>query len=231
MIQAVLLAAGFGTRLGDLTQNTPKCLIEVGGRPMLDHWLSKLFDVGVERVFINTHYLAEQVEAFLRDSKYAGRLETVFEEELLGTAGTICSLRSRLIADEVIVAHADNYFTDSLHGLVDAHRGRPPEAIVTMGLFESATPQSCGIVELDTRQIVVGFDEKPQHPKTNLANAAVYVFSQAGLDEVASATDLSTQVLPKLVGRMRGHRFVGSYFDVGTPQSLSDARRVAISRD
>jgi mannose-1-phosphate guanylyltransferase len=231
MMQAVLLAAGFGTRLGELTQNTPKCLIEVGGRPMLDHWLSKLFEVGVDHVFVNTHYLAERVESFLRESRYADRLETVFEERLLGTAGTIGSLRSRLTADEVLVAHADNYFTDSLHGLVDAHRSRPAEAIMTMGMFESATPQSCGIVELDTRQIVVGFEEKPQHPRTNLANAAVYVFSQAGLDEVESATDLSTQVLPKLVGKMRGHRFTGSYFDVGTPQALSEARKVASVRD
>jgi mannose-1-phosphate guanylyltransferase len=75
--------------------------------------------------------------------------------------------------------------------------------------------------------MVVGFEEKPDNPKSSLANAAVYVFGQAGLDEVGNATDLSTEVLPRLVGRMMGHRFIGEYFDVGTPQSLDDARRVA----
>jgi mannose-1-phosphate guanylyltransferase len=227
MMQAVLLAAGFGTRLGDLTRDTPKCLIDVGGRPMLEHWLAKLVDVGVEHVFVNTHYLADHVNAYLQSSSYSDIVEPVYEPTLLGTAGTIRAFRNRLTAEEVLVAHADNYFTDTLHGLVATHRARPAETVVTMGLFESATPQSCGIVELDSRNMVVGFEEKPDNPKSSLANAAVYVFSQAGLDEVGNATDLSTEVLPRLVGRMMGHRFIGEYFDVGTPQSLDDARRVA----
>jgi mannose-1-phosphate guanylyltransferase len=229
-MQAVLLAAGFGTRLGSLTRETPKCLIEVGGKPMLSHWLDKLVEVGVDHVIINTHYLAEHVESYLRASSYGALVETVHEPALLGTAGTLVALRDRLTADEVLVAHADNYFTDSLVGLLTAHRARPTDALVTMGLFDSATPQSCGIVELDDRGMIVGFEEKPSHPKSSLANAAVYVFTQSGLDELDDATDLSTQVLPRLVGRMIGHRFVGAYFDVGTPQSLDDARWEAGSR-
>lgn len=227
MMQAVLLAAGFGTRLGDLTRDTPKCLIDVGGRPMLEHWLAKLVDVGFDHVFVNTHYLADHVTAYLQASSYSDIVEAVYEPTLLGTAGTIGALRNKLTADEVLVAHADNYFTDTLHGLVAAHRSRPTGAVMTMGLFESTTPRSCGIVELDDRNMIVGFEEKPDNPKSSLANAAVYVFSQAGLDEVGRAADLSTEVLPRLIGRMVGHRFEGSYFDVGTPQSLDDARRVA----
>ena len=227
MMQAVLLAAGFGTRLGDLTRDTPKCLIDVGGRPMLEHWLAKLVDVGVDHVFVNTHYLADHVNAYLQSSSYSDIVEAVYEPTLLGTAGTIGALRNRLTADEVLVAHADNYFTDTLHGLVATHRDRPADAVVTMGLFESTTPQSCGIIELDDRNMIVGFEEKPDNPKSSLANSAVYVFSQAGLDEVGSAADLSTDVLPRLIGRMVGHRFVGAYFDVGTPSSLLDAREEA----
>ena len=231
MMQAVLLAAGFGTRLGDMTRNTPKCLIDVGGQPMLEHWLAKLVDVGVDHVFINTHYLADHVNAYLQSSSYSDIVEAVYEPTLLGTAGTIGALRSRLTADEVLVAHADNYFTDTLHGLVAAHRARPAGAVVTMGLFESATPQSCGIVELDDQGIVVGFEEKPLNPKSSLANAAVYIFSQAGLNVVGSSADLSTEVLPRLIGHMVGHRFVGAYFDVGTPQSLDEARKAATTSD
>jgi len=230
MMQAVLLAAGFGTRLGDITRDTPKCLIEVGGKPMLGHWLDKLNSVGVDQVIVNTHYLADKVEEYLHSSKCGVLVETVFESTLLGTAGTLVALRDRLIADEVLVAHVDNYFTESLEGLLATHRARPAGVVVTMGLFESTTPQFCGIVEIDENHIIVGFEEKSQHPKSNLANAAVYAFSQAGLDTVGEATDLSTEVLPHLIGRMVGHRFEGVFFDMGTPQSLEEARREAGSR-
>ena len=224
MMQAVLLAAGFGTRLGDLTRDTPKCLIDVGGRPMLEHWLAKLVDVGVDHVFVNTHYLAEHVTAYLQSCSYSDIVEAVYEPTLLGTAGTIGALRNRLTADEVLVAHADNYFTDTLHVLVATHRARPADAVVTVGLFESTTPRSCGIVELDDRNMIVGFEEKPDNPKSSLANAAVYIFSQAGLDAVGNAADLSTEVLPKLIGHMFGFRFVGIFEDIGTPESLQRAR-------
>ena len=66
-LRALLLAAGFGTRLRPITQKIPKCLVEVGGEPLLGRWLRQLENVGCEAVLINTHYLADQVESFLRD--------------------------------------------------------------------------------------------------------------------------------------------------------------------
>jgi len=94
-------------------------------------------------------------------------------------------------------------------------------------LFESDTPSSCGIVELDTAGLVVGFEEKPSSPRSNLANAAVYLLSQAALDEVGDSRDFSTEVVPRLLGRINGHRFSGPYFDMGTPESLAAARMSA----
>ena len=227
MTQAVLLAAGLGTRLGDVTKSTPKCLIDVGGKPMLQHWLDKLRVVGCTEVFINTHYLAGQVNDFVDGNPDKNVVRLVHEDELLGTAGTLASLRHLLTDDEVFVAHADNFFADSLVGMVSAHRSRDPRAVMTMGLFESDTPSSCGIVELDTAGLVVGFEEKPSSPRSNLANAAVYLLSQAALNEVGDSRDFSTEVVPRLLGRIKGHRFSGPYFDMGTPESLAAARMAA----
>ena len=227
MTQAVLLAAGLGTRLGEVTKSIPKCLVDVGGKPMLQHWLDKLDAVGCAEVFINTHYLAERVDDFVAGNPAKNIIRLVHEDELLGTAGTLASLRHLLTDDEVFVTHADNFFVDSLVAMVAAHRSRDTRTVMTMGLFESQTPSSCGIVELDSAGVIVGFEEKPKHPKGNLANAAVYLLSQAALNEVGESRDFSTEVVPRLIGRINGHRFSGPYFDMGTPESLAAARMAA----
>ncbi len=229
MTQAVLLAAGLGTRLGDMTKSIPKCLVDVGGKPMLQHWLDKLSLVGCSEIFINTHHLAKQVEDFVGGNPAKNSIRLVHEEELLGTAGTLASIRHLLTDDEVFVAHADNFFSDSLDGMMKTHRSRDHRAVMTMGLFESPTPTTCGIVEIDPQGVVIGFEEKPTAPRSNLANAAVYLMSQIALDEVGSSRDFSTEVVPRLRGRIQGHRFIGAYFDMGTPESLDDARRIATS--
>ena len=88
--RALLLAAGLGTRLRPITLDTPKCLVPIGGKPLLGHWLRKLELSGCESVLINTHYLAEQVEIFLKSWKSPTMdVQTVHEPVLLGTAGTL----------------------------------------------------------------------------------------------------------------------------------------------
>ena len=64
-MKAMLLAAGYGSRLGEITNKKPKCLVAVGGQPILGHWLKKLDQLGVNKFYINTHYLPEQVEEYV----------------------------------------------------------------------------------------------------------------------------------------------------------------------
>jgi len=92
-------------------------------------------------------------------------------------------------------------------------------------LFESDTPSSCGIVELDTAGVVVGFEEKPSSPRSNLANAAVYLLSQAALNAVGDSRDFSVEVISRMLGQIQGHRFLGFFVDVGSPEKLELARR------
>ena len=88
--RALLLAAGLGTRLRPLTMQTPKCLVPIGGEPLLGHWLRKLELAGCDSVLVNTHYLAEQVKAFLQSWQSPRmNVSSVHEPELLGTAGTL----------------------------------------------------------------------------------------------------------------------------------------------
>lgn len=231
--QALLLAAGEGRRLRPLTLRTPKCLVPVLGRPLLDYWL-ELLNRGPSpaHVWINTSYLADQVEAFLkgRSSLHSSlEITTVYEPELLGTAGTLVKVLSRLEKNaDLLLAHADNLSWFNLSMFLAAHRGRPEETEITMMTFKTDNPQSCGIVELDARGVVQAFHEKVSEPPSNLANGAVYLISPEGLSQIQALgclIDFSTEVIPAFLGRIYCWQNTIYHRDIGTPSSYNSAQQ------
>ena len=89
IMRAMLLAAGYGTRLRPLTNSIPKCLVPINGKPLLQIWLERLTAADIGPFVINTHHLAEQVRAFIAASPYRNEVTLVHEPELCGTAGTL----------------------------------------------------------------------------------------------------------------------------------------------
>ena len=83
---------------------------------------------------------------------------------------------------EGLIIHADNITNDNLFEFVNAHNNRPSNTIFTMLTFETDTPESCGIVEKDEQMVVKNFFEKVDHPPSNIANGAIYVFDSEILD-------------------------------------------------
>jgi len=226
-MRALLLAAGIGSRLLPITATTPKCLVVINGRPLLDYWLELLFGAGIERVLVNTHWLAEQVDAYVKASRWASRVDLVHEDELLGTGGTVLANREWFQGRPFILAHADNLTDFDVAGLIAAHRSRPSGHLMTMLGFRTDDPRSCGILELDDRRTVVAFHEKVEHPPGNLANGAVYVFEPEIIDAIAKrenpVVDLSTEVIPGFVGRILCVETNAYHRDIGTPESLRRA--------
>ena len=108
-MRAILLAAGFGTRLMPLTANIPKCLVPIKGRPLLDYWLDRLTQAGIGPFLINTHYLSEHVAAFIQSSVYRDQVTLVNEAKLLGTAGTLIANLGYFGGKDGLLIHADNY--------------------------------------------------------------------------------------------------------------------------
>ena len=107
-IKAVLLAAGMGTRLQPLTDILPKCLMPINGRPLLEYWLHNLTGAGVDDILINTHCHAEMVEQWFRESIFTKTAQTVWEEQLLGTGGTVLRNRDFIDSHPALIIHADN---------------------------------------------------------------------------------------------------------------------------
>lgn len=223
-MKALLLAAGFGTRLGEITKLVPKPLIKVGDQPILGFCLDQLSEAGVTEVVINTHYLARQVEQFIAD--YNSPLDIVlsYEEELLGTAGTLKRHYEFLTEDDFIVMHADNYFADSIKEFVKAHKTRLIGKYGSLGTFETNNPQDCGILVLNPDKTILEFHEKVANPPTNIANSAIYAFTPEIIDSLLELTadqnDLSKHLVPKIMNGLFTHKFDGLFVDVGTPEGL-----------
>ncbi len=227
-MNALLLAAGLGTRLRPLTETVPKCLVPIRGRPLLAYWLDLLTAPRIERIVVNLHHLPDAVVRFVEASPHRSRVELVREPELLGTGGTVLAQRHLLGGGPFLVIHADNLSRFDLAALLERHRTRPPGCLLTMMTFRTPSPRACGIVELDERGVVVSYQEKPERPASDLANGAVYVLEPALLDALAAlggpVLDLSTQLLPRLVGRMATFHNDVYHLDIGSPEAYARAQ-------
>jgi mannose-1-phosphate guanylyltransferase len=228
-VKAVLLAAGLGTRLRPLTDTVPKCLVPIHGRPLLDYWIDQLTTAGISSFVINTHYLPRAVEAHVSQSPARDRITLVHEEQLLGTGGTLLANRRHYAGETILVAHADNLCVCDFGAFLRGHDRRPAAAVMTMMTFATDRPSSCGIVSIDGSGIVRAFEEKPAHPTSNLANGAVYIFEPAVIELLCQfnrdVVDLSTEVIPQLVGRINTWHNDQIHHDIGTYAGLAAAEQ------
>ncbi len=226
-MKAFLLAAGVGARLRPLTDRIPKCLVPVCGRPLLAWWLDLLRAQGVDEVLINTHHLPEPVRDFVRTCPPVPRIHLVHEPVLLGSAGTLRSQAAFVRGEsEFFVLYADNLTDYPLADFLAFHRRHG--GLLSMALFHTNVPRQCGIAELDADQRIVAFVEKPDVPRSNLANAGLYVASPEILSLIPDVpvADVGFHLLPQLVGRMYGWRPDAFLMDIGTPENLHRAEEL-----
>lgn len=226
-MKALVLAAGLGTRLRPLTDHLPKCLVPIKGQPLLGIWLSRLSAAGLGPILVNTHYLSEKVRAFVEAGDHGDQVRLAHETTLLGTAGTLREHLGFFGGQDGILLHGDNYCLADFREFVAAHAKRPSGCLMTMMVFRADQPSSCGIVNLDGRGVVVGFAEKPSHPSGDLANGAIYILTAELLADMShwssDIVDFSTQVIPRLIGRIFAFETSAPLIDIGTPRSYAMA--------
>jgi mannose-1-phosphate guanylyltransferase len=227
-MRALLLAAGLGTRLRPITDTVPKCLVEINGRPLLDHWLELLSKAGIADILVNLHYLPEKVQTYLMGSPHPARVSTVMEADLLGTAGTLLKNRGFFEREPVILIHADNLSLFDVKAFIERFERRAENIDITMMTFHADKPETCGIIELDKAGAVCAFHEKIATPPGNLANAAVYILAPSVIDFIAdldkAVVDFSTEVLPHYMGRINTFQNDTYHRDIGTVDSLKLAQ-------
>lgn len=228
-ITALLLSAGFGKRLRPITNAIPKCLVKINKKPIIEHWLIKLENIGCKKVLVNTHYLYQMVEKYLSLRENSSMvIETVYEENLLGTAGTLINNEKFFNNSRVIMIHADNITNFDIKSLLEIDQTKNDGSIITMLTFNTKTPKSCGVVITDENMILKEFYEKSSNPPCNIANGAIYVFDYKFISQLKKyfplAKDFSKDVIPNFLGKIRTFHTDKLFVDIGTKESLEFAR-------
>ena len=224
--QAMILAAGRGTRLGALGERQAKALVEIDGKPLLAHQLAYLEAHGISRVVVNASHLAEQVEAFAKDHPGVIELEVVVESEPLGTAGGVRNALGRFTSDPLLVVYGDVVSGEDLRPLGDAHERFRPAA--TLAVYHSDRAQQKGVVELSGSR-VTAFHEKDPNRTSGWVNAGIYVVDPGWVGGFADGAplDFGFDLFPAALasGReLRAHRLSAPVLDVGTLDDLARAR-------
>ncbi len=223
-MNAFLLAAGLGTRLRPLTNEIPKCMVDICGKPLLQWWLEKLEGLGIEKALVNTHHLPQQVAEFAEN--YEGDIDIVLfhEPELLGSAGTVRENKAFVDEQNFLIIYADNLTNVNLRGIIDYHRSKG--GVLTMGVMEMPRPETRGIAVLNDDGIVAQFVEKSPDPPGKLANAGIKAASPELFTFLEDKTplDFGFDIFPKMVGIMHGYELNGYLRDIGNPEDLEAAR-------
>jgi len=231
--RAILLAGGLGTRLHPLTQELPKPMVPVLGRPWLEHLIERLAAAGIADIVLSLRHGKDVVvEHFNSNPPQGVRLHYAVEPLPLGTGGAIRFAAGAVTGGDgpFLVFNADVVQTFDIRGLLDFHRQRG--AHVTIALVEVEDPSAYGAVELDAEGRVLRFVEKPRPGQTasRLVNAGIYVFEPEVLRWIPPGREVSVEreTFPALVAaglRVYGFPCQGYWKDIGTRQRYLELHR------
>lgn len=218
-MQAIILAGGLGTRLRPLTYTVPKPMLPVANRPALVHTVEALAEAGFSEVIITTNFLAETVQAALRDMTLPLPVRCVKEDVPLGTAGCVKNVIDDL--DETfLIIQGDAVSDIDYRAFVSFHKEK--QADVSISTIRVRDTREFGIVQTDDDGRIERFQEKPRPEEafSDMANAGFYVINRQVFDDVpvGEPYDFSLQLFPQLMSR--GARFFawemnGYWIDIG----------------
>jgi mannose-1-phosphate guanylyltransferase/mannose-1-phosphate guanylyltransferase/phosphomannomutase len=203
--KAMILAAGEGTRLRPLTLETPKALLPIRGRALIEHQISWLNHHGIREIAINLYHLGNKIKDHLGDgSRFGMKICYSPEETLLGTAGGVKRIE-HFFNDTFVVVYGDILTDLDLSDMVKFHREK--KAVATLAIFEAPNPWEVGVVELNKERRILRLTEKPQSPVPSsqspaLANGGVYVLEKDVLNYIPAqgSSDFAYDIFPKLIG-------------------------------
>jgi NDP-sugar pyrophosphorylase family protein len=227
----MVLAAGRGTRLAPLTNTTPKPLVPVAGRPLLEHILSLLRAGGIEDVVVNLHHLGHVIEQHLGDgSRFGLRIRYSWEDPILDTGGGIKRAEPLLAGEPFVVINGDSLLEIQLREVIDFHRARG--GVATMVVRHDPQAAEYGLIELDSNDRVrrlVGLPPgEVTDPLRGFMFPGLHVFEPAIFDWMEADVPYSIVrvTYPKLLaaglsvyGYITGARWV----TIDTPAALADA--------
>lgn len=223
-IDAILMAGGKGIRLRPLTENTPKPLLKVGDKAIIDHNIDRLIDYGIRNISVTVNYLAEQLEEHYSEPRKDIKIKCIREPKFLGTIGAV-QFVPQIINDTILVMNSDlftnidyeDFYIHFIHNEADMSVAAVPYSV--------SVPY--GIFELNGRNIT-GVKEKPVY--NYFANAGIYLIKKDVLDlipqnEFFNATDLIEMLVIRNKKVVR-YPITGFWLDIGSKEEYAKAQNL-----
>ncbi len=237
-MKAIVLAAGYATRLYPLTLNQPKPLLPVGGRPMLDRLLESLAGVGADRTYVVTN---AKFAPHIRDWA-AGRAAvtvlddgTTSDEDKLGAIGDIAFVLEQTASDDdLVVAAGDNLFSDDLSGFGDFSRERNAPVVAVYDVGDLTQMSKYNSIETDGEGRITYFEEKPADATSTLTGIALYFYPRHVLPLIrqyvaeGNNPDQPGRLIQWLYPRTDVYTWQvpGTWYDIGSAETLREADEV-----
>lgn len=223
-VDAVIMAGGKGERLRPLTEKTPKPLLPVGGKAIIDHNVDRLINYGVNYISVTVNYLREQIEEHYEKSREGIKVQTVREPKFLGTIGSIKFVKE-FYNDTILLMNSDVFTNIDFEDFYIHFKQHDAEMSVAAIPYTVSVPY--GIFDLDGRNIQ-GLIEKPTY--NYYANAGIYLIKKSALAEIPDDTFFNaTDLIEKLISK--GKKVIrfplnGTWIDIGNPQEYQKANDV-----
>jgi len=225
-VPVALLAGGLATRLRPVTEKIPKALVELAGKPFIDHQLDLLHRNGIRKIVFCLGYLGEMVEHHLGDgSRFGMQLQYAYDgEKLLGTGGAI-KRAAHLLDDVFWVMYGDSYSDIDYPAVLNFFFSRNLQGLMTVLRNNNRWDRSNVVFENGQ---LLNYNKKTQTPDMHYIDYGVAVLRRSALDRIPpnQPYDLAT-LYAQLVseGQMSGYEVTNRFYEIGTPASLEEARR------
>ena len=221
-VDAVLMAGGKGERLRPLTEKTPKPLLPVGDKAIIDHNVDRLISYGIQHINITINYLKEQIEEHYNKPRNGIQIQTVREPQYLGTIGSIRFV-PHFYNDTVLLMNSDLFTNIDYEDFYLHFKQHDAEMSVAAVPYNISIPY--GVLDLDGRN-VQGLLEKPKY--NYYANAGIYLIKRRALEEIPvnqffNATDLVEKLISEGKKVIR-YPLNGTWIDIGNPQEYQKAQ-------
>ncbi|MBN2127347.1 MAG: nucleotidyltransferase family protein [Candidatus Diapherotrites archaeon] len=224
--QAFILAGGKGERLRPLTENIPKPMIPVKGKPILEWILENIAEYGVKEIILSVGYKHEKVIDYFGKEFNGMKINYAIEHEFLGTGGAL-KYSEKKLKEKFFMLNGDNLADLNFNKMEAEHNSS--KCLATIALIEVTDPTHYGIAKLNEKKIIE-FIEKPlkENAPSNLANAGAYIIEKKALEFLPSGFNLIEKTLfPKLaeMNLLNSFKHEGQWFATDTPEKYEKAKK------
>lgn len=226
---ALIVAGGMGTRLGSLTKDKPKPLLDIDGRPILEHCINKLEEADIKTIYVSVNHMSDQIINFIKSKKFKSKIIYIKEETKLGTIGSLYLIKNK-VNYPLLVMNADLVTSLSISTLIDFYRSENVDGVITAATYETQVP--FGVLKYNQIGLLQRIEEKPF--TKNLVAAGVYLLNKniSGLLNKRESIDM-----PELLTKAVSNGYKISIFpiyekwkDIGNRKDYYESKKMNLSK-